>query len=254
VMFAPHHQAAADELVRVCRPGRTLGLLSWTPEGMIGDLFRTMAPFAPPPPLGAQPPPLWGSEEHLAELFGDRVHFESQRREHLEITAFTKAHDYGRHFKAHYRPAIAARANAERNGERRSSTLLWTPSATERTEARRVSPASRRSTCSRSATGADLRWIVIPDMFGGCATCRLFPQRAATPRSQPRPLGARTTANQRRAPSHAQGLLRRCLLTWTVGESRHCDYRTRRVAEAVVTGRAKQDLPQPHVLTGADHQ
>ena len=46
VMFAPHHQAAADELVRVCRPGGTIGLLSWTPEGMLGALFRTMKPFA----------------------------------------------------------------------------------------------------------------------------------------------------------------------------------------------------------------
>ena len=64
-MFAPHHQEVADELVRVCRPGGTIGLLSWTPEGMIGALFRTMGPFAPPPPPGAQPPPLWGSEEHL---------------------------------------------------------------------------------------------------------------------------------------------------------------------------------------------
>src|SRR5205085_10303868 len=50
VMFAPHHQAAADELIRVCRSGGTIGLLSWTPEGMVGALFRTMAPFAPPPP------------------------------------------------------------------------------------------------------------------------------------------------------------------------------------------------------------
>jgi len=116
VMFAPHHQAAADELVRVCRLGGTLGLLSWTPEGMIGDLFRTMGPFAPPPPPGAQPPPLWGSAEHLAELFGDRVDFTTQRRENLEITAFTEARDYGKHFKDYYGPTIAARANAERNG------------------------------------------------------------------------------------------------------------------------------------------
>jgi alkanesulfonate monooxygenase SsuD/methylene tetrahydromethanopterin reductase-like flavin-dependent oxidoreductase (luciferase family) len=83
---------------------------------MIGDLFRTMGPFAPPPPPGAQPPPLWGSEEHLAELFGDRVNFTTQRREDLEITAFTEARDYGKHFKAYYGPTIAARANAERNG------------------------------------------------------------------------------------------------------------------------------------------
>src|SRR5258705_6439542 len=74
-MFAPHHQDVAGELVRVCRPGGTIGLLSWTPEGMIGALFRTMGPFAPAPPPGAQPPPLWGSEEHLDELFGARVDF-----------------------------------------------------------------------------------------------------------------------------------------------------------------------------------
>ena len=61
VMFAPHHQASADELVRVCRPGGTIGLLSWTPEGFIGQMFATMKPYAPPPPPGAQPPPLWGS-------------------------------------------------------------------------------------------------------------------------------------------------------------------------------------------------
>ncbi|HEX5909370.1 MAG TPA: methyltransferase domain-containing protein, partial [Thermoleophilaceae bacterium] len=72
-MFAPHHQAVADELVRVCRPGGKVGLLSWTPEGMLGALFRTIGPFAPAPPPGAQPPPLWGSEEHLRGLFGGRV-------------------------------------------------------------------------------------------------------------------------------------------------------------------------------------
>ena len=117
VMFAPHHKAAADELVRVCRPGGTIGLLSWTPEGMIGDLFRTMGPFAAPPPPGAQPPPLWGSEMHLVELFGDRVDFTSHNRDNLEITAFQQPHDYGEHFKAYYGPTIAARANAERNGK-----------------------------------------------------------------------------------------------------------------------------------------
>ena len=72
-MFAPHHQDVADEMVRVCRPGGTIGMLNWTPEGMIGALFKTMGPFAPPPPPGAQPPPLWGSEGHVKELFGDRV-------------------------------------------------------------------------------------------------------------------------------------------------------------------------------------
>src|SRR3954452_2656228 len=93
VMFAPHHQQAADELVRVCAPGGTLGLLSWTPTGMLGALFRTMAPFAPPPPAGAQAPPLWGSEEHLRELLGDRVRLTRIERGALEVTAFENPHD-----------------------------------------------------------------------------------------------------------------------------------------------------------------
>jgi SAM-dependent methyltransferase len=116
VMFAPYHQQAADELVRVCRPGGTIGLLSWTPEGMLGALFRTMRPFMAPPPPGAQPAPLWGSEDHLHELFGDRVGFHTARREVLDITAFTHARDYAEHFKAYYGPTIAARANADREG------------------------------------------------------------------------------------------------------------------------------------------
>jgi SAM-dependent methyltransferase len=115
-MFAPHHQAVADELVRVCRPGGTIGLLSWTPGGMLGHLFKTMGPFAPPPPPGAQPPPLWGSEDHLQGLFGGRVDWHSLGRGNLEITAFARARDYGEHFKARYGPTIAVRANAERNG------------------------------------------------------------------------------------------------------------------------------------------
>ncbi|MEA2408348.1 MAG: hypothetical protein QOE69_2467 [Thermoleophilaceae bacterium] len=116
-MFAPHHQEVADELVRVCKPGGTIAMLNWTPEGMIGALFRTMGPFAPPPPAGAQPPPLWGSEDHMRELFGDRVDFGTLERENLDITAFQHPHDYGEHFKARYGPTIAARANAERNGQ-----------------------------------------------------------------------------------------------------------------------------------------
>ena len=115
-MFAPHHQEVADELIRVCRPGGTVGLLSWTPEGMIGALFRTMGPFAPAPPPGAQSPPLWGSEEHVNELFGDRVDWGTLERDVLEITAFEHPRDYGEHFKTRYGPTIVARANAAKSG------------------------------------------------------------------------------------------------------------------------------------------
>jgi SAM-dependent methyltransferase len=111
-MFAPQHQAVADEMARVCRPGGTIGMLNWTPEGMIGALFRTMGPFAPPPPPGASPPPLWGGEDHLREMFGDRVEWRTLDRGMLEITAFDRARDYGEHFKAKYGPTLAARANA----------------------------------------------------------------------------------------------------------------------------------------------
>jgi SAM-dependent methyltransferase len=115
-MFAPRHPAAAAELVRVCRAGGTIGLLSWTPEGMIGALFRLMAPYMPPPPPGAQPPPLWGSEEHIRQLLGDHVLFSRLERDVLAVTAFERPRDYAEHFKARYGPTIAARANAARNG------------------------------------------------------------------------------------------------------------------------------------------
>ena len=120
-MFAPHHQSVADELVRVVRPGGTIGLLSWTPEGMIGALFRTMGPFMPPPPPGAQPPPLWGDEAHVQELLGDRVEIRDSRRESLEVTAFRVPSEYGEHFRERYGPTITARANAERDGREGSS-------------------------------------------------------------------------------------------------------------------------------------
>ena len=115
-MFAPHHQKVADELARVCRPGGTIGMLNWTPEGMIGALFRAIGPFAPAPPPGAQPPPLWGSEDHLRDLFGDRVEWRALERDVLEVDAFERPRDYVEHFTGRYGPTIAARANAAKSG------------------------------------------------------------------------------------------------------------------------------------------
>ncbi|HSK25927.1 MAG TPA: class I SAM-dependent methyltransferase [Jiangellales bacterium] len=71
-MFAPNHQRVADELVRATRPGGTIGLASWTPDSFIGAMFKVISGFVPPPP-GIQSPMLWGTEAHLAELFGDAV-------------------------------------------------------------------------------------------------------------------------------------------------------------------------------------
>lgn len=107
VMFAPHHRPAADELVRVVRPGGRIALASWTPEGFIGQMFSTMKPFAPPPPPGAQPPPLWGEPSHLAELFGDRVTEVSATRVPLRVDCFDSAEAFRDFFKARYGPTIA---------------------------------------------------------------------------------------------------------------------------------------------------
>jgi ubiquinone/menaquinone biosynthesis C-methylase UbiE len=107
VMFAPHHRTSADELVRVCKPGGTIGLLNWTPEGFIGQMFATMKPFAPPPPPGAQPPPLWGKEDHVRELLGDRVTDIQARKQRVTITSFHKPDDFLHYFKSHYGPTIS---------------------------------------------------------------------------------------------------------------------------------------------------
>jgi SAM-dependent methyltransferase len=69
VQFAPRHHVTARELVRVTRPGGAIVLACWTPAGFIGQMFKTIAPYLPPPPDGASPPPLWGHEPHVRELF-----------------------------------------------------------------------------------------------------------------------------------------------------------------------------------------
>ena len=135
-MFAPHHQDVADELVRVCRPGGTIGLLSWTPEGMIGALFRTMGPFAPPPPPGAQPPPLWGSEDHLRELFGDRVEWGTLERDNLEITRSSLPATGGSTSRSATGRRSSRARTRPRTARKRSSTRRWTTSATSGTSAR----------------------------------------------------------------------------------------------------------------------
>jgi hypothetical protein len=68
-MFAPDHAAAASELARVCRSGGRIGLANWTPEGFIGQMFKTLGRHLPPP-AGVKPPSLWGVEAHLHSLFG----------------------------------------------------------------------------------------------------------------------------------------------------------------------------------------
>ena len=106
VMFAPHHQPAADELGRVCRPGGTIGAALLDPRG----LARRAVPHdetrsAPPPPPGAQPPPLWGSEDASApSCSATALPFTHPRGDVLEITAFDPAPRLRRALQARYGP------------------------------------------------------------------------------------------------------------------------------------------------------
>jgi SAM-dependent methyltransferase len=108
VMFAPHHQRSADELIRVCRPGGVIGLISWTPSGFVGQMFATMKPYVASPPPGAQPPPLWGDEDHVRGLLSDRVTDFTARREMLPVSAFGDGAAFRDFFKANYGPMVAA--------------------------------------------------------------------------------------------------------------------------------------------------
>jgi SAM-dependent methyltransferase len=118
VMFAPFHQRAADELVRVCKLGGRIGLISWTPEGHIGQLFATMKPYVPAPPPGAQPPPLWGKEDHVRALLGDRVTDVVTERRTLTVDHFADGAAFRDYFKAVYGPTISAYRNIEGDPDR----------------------------------------------------------------------------------------------------------------------------------------
>jgi SAM-dependent methyltransferase len=118
VMFAPFHQQAADELVRVTKPGGRIGLISWTPEGYIGQLFVTMKPYMPAPPPGAQPPPLWGQEDHVRALLGDRVTDVVSERRTLTVDHFPDGAAFRNYFKAVYGPTISAYRSIEGDADR----------------------------------------------------------------------------------------------------------------------------------------
>jgi ubiquinone/menaquinone biosynthesis C-methylase UbiE len=89
-MFAPDHERTGAEMRRVCRPGGTIAVACWTPEGAIGRMFRMTAELLPPPP-GGQPPNLWGTEDHIRELLGD-AEFERPEIEWTDESVESYAH------------------------------------------------------------------------------------------------------------------------------------------------------------------
>lgn len=80
VMFAPRHDVAASELVRVCRPGGRIVVANWTPEGFVGRMFATLGGYLPPPPVIASRPTLWGEAAHVRALLGGQVLLTLERR------------------------------------------------------------------------------------------------------------------------------------------------------------------------------
>jgi SAM-dependent methyltransferase len=102
VMFAPDQERAAQELLRVCRPGGTIALANWTPASFVGDLFRTVSGYAPPP-AGVEPPGVWGTEARLRELLGHGVtRLEIRPREF--VFRFPSAEELASFFCANYGP------------------------------------------------------------------------------------------------------------------------------------------------------
>ncbi|MFI0356952.1 methyltransferase domain-containing protein [Actinomadura sp. 9N407] len=102
VMFAPDHQRAADELARVTAPGGKIALACWTPEGMIGEMFRTVGRWAQPP-AGVRPPTLWGTSAHLAELFGDKVEWTALTKK-AYVFRYHSAEHFSEWFRQFYGP------------------------------------------------------------------------------------------------------------------------------------------------------
>jgi ubiquinone/menaquinone biosynthesis C-methylase UbiE len=108
-MFAPNHHVVAKELLRVCAPGGTIGMMNFTPEGSAGDFFQLLGRYAPPLPPGAVPPVFWGREAHVRELFGDLVaSLEMTKRTYVETAV--SAQDYCDLFRQTFGPMIAIRA------------------------------------------------------------------------------------------------------------------------------------------------
>ena len=112
-MFAPDHERAAGELVRVTRPGGTIALASWTPDSFVGAMFRTVAAHVPPP-AGVASPLLWGDESYLNSLFGTDVGWSHRRR--TFTFRFDSARTFVDRFVTSYGPTLKA---AEALGQKR---------------------------------------------------------------------------------------------------------------------------------------
>ena len=106
VMFTPNQAHAASELARVCKPGGKIGLGNWTPGGFIGQLFKLIGQYLPPP-AGVKSLALWGTEERLREIFGDRIAALQATRKHF-VFRYRSAEHWLETFRTYYGPMLKA--------------------------------------------------------------------------------------------------------------------------------------------------
>jgi SAM-dependent methyltransferase len=114
-MFAPDHARAAAELVRVCRPGGRIAMTSWINDGFAGEMFSLAGSFMPPPPPGVQPPPLWGVESHVREMFAAAGAEPSITRE-TAVFSFDSAEEAVAEYTENFGPFVMARGALESQG------------------------------------------------------------------------------------------------------------------------------------------
>ena len=107
-IFAPRHEVVAGELLRVVRPGGTIAMANWPPDGWVGQFFLTMLPFMPPPPPGSTPPLAWGVEDHVRTLFGDGVSELTLTQEIQPVEHFATPAELIDYYKENFGPTIMA--------------------------------------------------------------------------------------------------------------------------------------------------
>lgn len=116
IMFAPDHRRAASEVARVLRPGGRFAIASWTPDGSLGRFFATIAKHTPPPPEGFQPPPLWGTREHVSELFAD-TDIELSFEDAAVTFDYESADEAVETFETKFGPVVTAKRMLEPEGK-----------------------------------------------------------------------------------------------------------------------------------------